>query len=105
MVACGPRTNGSNPGKVLAYGKAAESAAVYKAFKWMPSGVFQPSASVLPFGADFCAAFSQSLNSTFLESGHGLGFAFDELIQLAPVGLVTTSFLINRILLDKSTSV
>ena len=71
----------------------------------MPSGVFQPSASVLPLGADFCAAFSQSLNSTFLESGHGFGLALDELIPLTPVGLVTTSFLIIRILLDKSTSV
>jgi hypothetical protein len=56
-------------------------------------------------GADFCAAFSQSLNSIFLESGHGFGLALDELIPLTPVGLVTTSFLIIRILLDKSTSV
>jgi hypothetical protein len=104
-VACGPRTNGSNPGKVLAYGSAAESAAVYKAFKWIPSGVFQPRASVLPLGADFCAAFSQSVNSAFLESGHELGFALGELIQLAPVGLVTTLHLIIGILLDKWTSV
>jgi hypothetical protein len=56
-------------------------------------------------GADFCAAFSQSVNSTFLESGHELGLALGELIQLAPVGLVTTSHLIIGILLDKWTSV
>jgi hypothetical protein len=31
--------------------------------------------------------------------------ALDELIPLTPVGIVTTSFFINRILLDKSASV
>jgi hypothetical protein len=72
IVAWGPRKNGSKPGKVLANGSPSVSAAVYKAFNLMPSGVCQPSASTFPLGADLVAALFHASILGVENSGHWL---------------------------------
>ena len=71
IVACGPRTYGSKPGSVSAYGRPSRSRAVYSGFTAMPSGVTQLSASTLPPGADLAAARAQASRLDGANSGSG----------------------------------
>ena len=60
IVGCGPRTNGSNPGSVSAYGRSFVSAAVYSGLTAMPSGVCQVRLSTGAPRSDLAAAASQA---------------------------------------------
>ena len=58
IEACGPRTKGAKPGNELVLGKSATSAAVYKGFTAIPSGVCHVNAFKSPLGADLAAALA-----------------------------------------------
>src|SRR5262245_52612659 len=69
MVACGPRTNGSKPGRVSACDSPSTSRRVYRAWTVMPAGVTQFRFATSPPGADLAAAFFQP--SREVEFGNG----------------------------------